>query len=135
MLGGKPAPGIGWGMGIERVLDLVAELGLGPPPALPDIYCILPDAAAAPVALSVAESLRSHGLSVLMHAASAEGQGSMKSQFRRADASGARFALVFGAQELAAGSVSVKPLRDVQAAQTTHLLADLPQWAAGLRAA
>jgi histidyl-tRNA synthetase len=83
----------------------------------------------------VAESLRSHGLSVLMHAASAEGQGSMKSQFRRADASGARFALVFGAQELAAGSVSVKPLRDDQAAQTTHLLADLAQWAVGLRAA
>jgi histidyl-tRNA synthetase len=135
MLGGKPAPGIGWGMGIERVLDLVAELGLGPQPAPPDIYCILPDRSAAPVALSVAESLRSHGLSVLMHAASAEGQGSMKSQFRRADASGARFALVFGAQELAAGSVSVKPLRDDQAAQTTHLLADLAQWAVGLRAA
>jgi histidyl-tRNA synthetase len=135
MLGGKPAPGIGWGMGIERVLDLVAELGLGPQPAPPDVYCILPDGAAAPVAISVAESLRSQGLSVVMHAASAEGQGSMKSQFRRADASGARYAVVFGAQELAQGCVSVKPLRDDQATQTTHRIADLAQWAVGLRAA
>jgi len=135
MLGGKPAPGIGWGMGIERVLDLVGELGLGPQAAAPDVYCIVPDAAAAATALSVAESLRAQGLSVLVHAASAEGQGSMKSQFRRADASGARHALVFGAQELAAGCVSVKPLRDAQAAQTTQPLSDLALWAAALRAA
>ena len=135
MLGGKPAPGIGWGMGIERVLDLVGELGLGPQAVAPDVYCIVPDAAAAATALSVAESLRAQGLSVLVHAASAEGQGSMKSQFRRADASGARHALVFGAQELAAGCVSVKPLRDAQAAQTTQPLADLALWAAALRAA
>ena len=135
MLGGKPAPGIGWGLGIERVLDLVSELGLGPPPFAPDVYCIVPDAAAAPVALSVAESLRARGLSVLLHAASAEGQGSMKSQFRRADASGARHALIFGAQELAAGGVSVKPLRDAQAPQVVQALADLDRWAASLRAA
>lgn len=135
MLGGKPAPGIGWGLGIERVLDLVSELGLGPPPPAPDVYCIVPDAASAPVALSVAESLRARGLSVLLHAASAEGQGSMKSQFRRADASGARHALIFGAQELAAGGVSVKPLRDAQAPQVVQALADLDRWAASLRAA
>jgi histidyl-tRNA synthetase len=135
MLGGKPAPGIGWGLGIERVLDLVSELGLGPPPPAPDVYCIVPDAAAAPVALSVAESLRARGLSVLLHAASAEGQGSMKSQFRRADASGARHALIFGAQELASGGVSVKPLRDAQAPQVVQALADLDRWVASLRAA
>jgi histidyl-tRNA synthetase len=117
------------------VLDLVGELGLGPQAAAPDVYCIVPDAAAAATALSVAESLRAQGLSVLVHAASAEGQGSMKSQFRRADASGARHALVFGAQELAAGCVSVKPLRDAQAAQTTQPVADLALWAAALRAA
>jgi histidyl-tRNA synthetase len=135
MLGGKPAPGIGWGLGIERVLDLVSELGLGPPPPAPDVYCIVPDAAAATMALSVAESLRARGVSVLLHAASAEGQGSMKSQFRRADASGARHALIFGAQELAAGGVSVKPLRDAQAPQVVQALADIDQWAASLRAA
>jgi histidyl-tRNA synthetase len=135
MLGGKPAPGMGWGMGIERVLDLVAELGLGPAPAAPDVYCVVPDASAASVALSVSESLRALGLSVLVHAASVDGQGSMKSQFRRADASGARHALVFGEQELAAGCVSVKPLRDAQAAQVLQPLADLALWAPGLRAA
>ena len=55
--------------------------------------------------------------SVLMHAAGAEGWGSMKAQFKRADASGARYALVFGDDELARGEVAVKPLRDAGAAQ------------------
>jgi histidyl-tRNA synthetase len=61
-----------------------------------------------------------------MHA----GGGSMKSQFKKADASGAAFALVFGSDELARGEVAVKPLRDAQAQQRSVPLALLPTLAA-----
>jgi histidyl-tRNA synthetase len=133
MLGGKPAPGIGWGMGIERVLDLLNELGLHGPADLPDAYCVVPDAAAMPSATAAAEALRAAGLSVVMHAAGKDGAGSMKSQFKKADASGARYALVFGADELAQGQVAVKPLRDAAASQSLRPLADVPGWANALR--
>ena len=68
-----------------------------------------------------------------MHAGAHEGVGSMKSQFKRADASGARFALVFGADELARGLVTVKSLRDANAAQITCVLADVDAWAGTLQ--
>ena len=66
-------------------------------------------------------------LSVLLHAAGKDGPGSMKSQFKKADASGARHALIFGADELARGELSIKPLRDAAAAQRTRPLADVAQ--------
>ena len=128
LVGGKPAPGIGWGLGIERVLDLLQQAGTAPPPPAPDAYAVVPDAAALPVAVQALESLRGAGVAVLMHA----GGGSMKAQFRRADASGARWALVFGADELARGVVAVKPLRDAAAQQATRPLADPAAWAADL---
>jgi histidyl-tRNA synthetase len=69
-----------------------------------------------------------------MHAASgAEGMGSMKSQFKKADASGARYALVFGSDELAQGCVTVKALRDGAGSQVRRSLADAAAWAQGLR--
>jgi len=128
LVGGKPAPGIGWGLGIERVLDLLQESGVQVPATAPDAYAIVPDAAALPVAMHTAELLRAAGVCVQLHA----GGGSMKSQFKRANASGARHALVFGADELARSEVAVKDLRDTGAGQTTRALADLPTWAAGL---
>jgi len=132
LIGGKPAPGIGWGLGIERVLDLLQQAGTAPPPPVPDAYAIVPDAAALQRAVPVCEALRAAGVAVLMHAAGSEAWGSMKSQFRRADASGARWALVFGADEAAQGGVAVKPLRDAAAAQVTRPLADPAAWAADL---
>jgi histidyl-tRNA synthetase len=72
---------------------------------------------------------------VTLHAASADGQGSMKSQFKRADASGARFALIFGADELAQDAVAVKPLRDAAAPQVLRPLAAAATWACELRRA
>ncbi|MDO8419013.1 MAG: histidine--tRNA ligase [Rubrivivax sp.] len=128
LIGGKPAPGIGWGLGIERVLDLLQQSGTAPPAPVPDAYAIVPDASALPVAVQVTEALRAAGVAVLMHA----GGGSMKSQFRRADASGARWALVFGGNELGLGVVAVKPLREAAAAQATRPLADPASWAAEL---
>ena len=128
LVGGKPAPGIGWGMGIERVLDLLHESGVQGPASAPDAYAIVPDAASMPVAMHTAEQLRAAGVCVQLHA----GGGSMKSQFKRANASGARHALVFGADELAQAQVAVKDLRDASAVQTTRALADVAAWAAGL---
>jgi histidyl-tRNA synthetase len=133
MIGGKPAPGIGWGLGIERVLDLLQQEGITPPASSPDAYAVVPDAHAVPTAIATVEALRAAGVAVLMHAAGKDGQGSFKSQFKKADASGARFALVFGADELAQGMVTVKPLRDASAAQALRPLSDVPAWAAQLR--
>jgi histidyl-tRNA synthetase len=129
LIGGKPAPGIGWGMGIERVLDLLQQIGVNPPLPVPDVYAIVPDAAALPRVVQTVESLREAGVAVQLHA----GGGGMKSQFKKADASQARFALIFGGDELAQGLVAVKPLRDVAAVQTTRPLADVAVWAHELR--
>jgi len=133
-LGGKPTPAVGWGMGIERMLLLLEAVGSAPAALPPDAYAIVPDAASLPAVMRVCEALRAAGVAVQMHAAGAEGRGSMKAQFRRADASGARHALVFGEAELAAGQVAVKPLRDAAAAQRLLPLADPASWAATLHA-
>ena len=133
LIGGKPAPAVGWGLGIERVLDLLKQEGIEPAARPCDVYVVIPDAAALPLATTTAEALRATGVSVLLHAAGKDGLGSMKSQFRKADASGARHALIFGADELARGEVSIKPLRDAAAVQRTVPLADPATWAHQLR--
>ncbi len=107
-IGGKPAPACGWALGIERVLDLLAQSERQPQAPAADAYVVLAHAPALPRALQVAEALRAAGLSVLMHA----GGGSMKSQMKKADASGARHALIFGEAEWLAGEVGVKSLRE-----------------------
>jgi histidyl-tRNA synthetase len=133
MIGGKPAPGVGWGMGLERVLDLLQQSGIEVPTTVPDAYAILPDAQALSPTMATVEALREAGLAVVMHAGGSAGLGNMKSQFKKADASGARFALVFGGDELAQGMVSVKPLRDPGAAQVLRPLAAVADWAHELR--
>jgi len=133
MIGGKPAPAVGWALGIERVLDLLQQSGIEPATEAPDAYAVVPDAAAMPAAMHLAETLRAQGVAVQVHVAGKDGPGSMKSQFKRADASGARHALVFGPDELARGVVAVKPLRDPLGVQRTEALADAAEWAAGLR--
>lgn len=133
-IGGKAAPAVGWALGVERVLELVKERGAAFDAPVPDAYAVVPDAAAVPVALKTLQVLRAAGVSVQMHAASAEGMGSMKSQFKKADASGASFALIFGADELAAGNVTVKALRDGTGAQQQRPLTDTAAWADALKA-
>ena len=131
-IGGKPAPAVGWGLGIERVLALLEESGVAVPVPQPDAYAVIPDAAALPVAVRTVDALRAAGVSVVMHAAGKDGQGSFKSQFKKADASGARHALIFGGDELAAGQVALKPLRDAAQSQQLLPLADVASWAARL---
>jgi histidyl-tRNA synthetase len=126
-LGGKPTPAVGFGMGLERLLLLLETLGLQAPSAAPDAYAVVPDPAELPRILPTLEALRAAGVAVQMHA----GGGSFKSQFKKADGSGARFALVFGGDELARGEVSLKPLRD-GGEQVNLPLADVAAWAADL---
>ncbi len=106
-LGGKPAPACGFAMGVERLLALMSEVGVQPPAAAADVYLVNVGEAAARFALQAGESLRDAGLDVLMHG----GGGSFKSQMKKADASGARHAVIIGDDEAAAGEVTVKPLR------------------------
>jgi histidyl-tRNA synthetase len=127
-LGGKPTPAIGFGLGIERLLLLLQELALPVPSAAPDAYAIIGEPSALPRALVTLDALRAAGVAVQMHA----GGGSLKSQFKKADASGARYALIFGPDELARGEVALKPLRDAAAAQSTRPLDQAPAWAAEL---
>ena len=134
-IGGKPAPAVGWALGVERVLELVKELGTDIPAPRLDAYAIVPDAAAMPQVLRTLTRLREAGVRVQMHAATADGMAGMKSQFKKADASGAHHALVFGADELARGEVTVKALRDGQGAQTAQRLDDVAGWAATLQSA
>src|SRR4051812_21342675 len=129
ILGGKPTPAVGWGMGLERVLELLKEQGTAVAAPAPDAYAIVPDAGALPPAMKALQSLRAAGVSVQMHAGSAEGMGSMKSQFKKADTSGARYAVIFGADELATGEVTVKALRDGQGAQQRRPLRSVADWA------
>ena len=132
-IGGKPAPAVGWALGVERVLELLKEQGAEPPQLRPDVYAIVPDAQALPVVLSCLQAVRAAGVSVLMHAGTGEGMGSMKSQFKKADGSGASYALIFGADELARGEVTLKSLRDGAGAQSSHPLAQVADWAARLK--
>jgi len=134
-VGGKPAPAVGWALGVERVLELVKEQGEAFSAPVPDVYAIIPDAAALPVAIRTLQALRAAGVAAQMHAGGGEGMGSMKSQFKKADASGAAYGLIFGADELARGEVTVKALRDGQGAQRCERLEAVAQWAQSLQSA
>ena len=136
-IGGKPAPAVGWALGVERVLELLKEQGALSVETAPDVYAIIPETTALATVLPVLQSLRSMGVSVHMHSPpnSSEGMGSMKSQFKKADSSGASFALVFGPDELAQGQVTVKSLRDGQGAQRSEALSQMATWGRTLQSA
>ncbi|HEH9217564.1 histidine--tRNA ligase [Pseudomonas aeruginosa] len=110
--GGKPIPGVGFAMGVERLVLLLETLGVIPAelnrPA--DLYVCAFGEPAELAALTLAEQLRSAipGIRLLVNA----GAGSFKSQFKKADKSGARFALILGEDEVANRVVGFKPLRD-----------------------
>ncbi|MGE0805485.1 MAG: histidine--tRNA ligase [Burkholderiaceae bacterium] len=112
MLGGKPAPACGFAMGVERVLELLRAHGDGGEAPQCELYVVHHGDETLTAALQAAERLRDAGLDVLLHC----GGGSFKSQFKRADASGAQLAVIIGVDELARGEVSVKPLRTGAAA-------------------
>jgi len=135
-IGGKASPAVGWALGMERILELLKEQGLLPAVPAPDAYAVVPEAASVPQVMPVLRGLRQRGVQVQMHAGGADGMGSMKSQFKKADGSGARYALIFGEQELAQGAAAVKSLRGERggAEQAVCPLADLDALAARLLA-
>jgi histidyl-tRNA synthetase len=106
-IGGKPAPAMGFAMGVERLLALVQEDGMAlPKPAL-DAYVVHQGELASRLASTVAEQLRDTGWRVVLHC----GGGSFKSQMKKADGSGAVVAVVIGDDEAQANQVSVKPMQ------------------------
>jgi histidyl-tRNA synthetase len=132
-IGGKPAPAVGWAMGVERVVELLKEQGASDKHPPLDAYAIVTNASALPQVSMYLQQLRELGWAVQMHTSTPEGMGSMKSQFKRADASGAKYALVFGVDELAAGKVAVKSLRDTESVQVLQPLDELETWAKSLQ--
>ena len=107
-LGGNVTPACGFGIGLERVFLLMQEYGVTAQNT-PDIYLVNVGELAEQQAFSTSETLRSAGLSVVLNA----GGGSFKSQMKKADRSGARFAAILGDDEVAAGEISLKPLLQV----------------------
>jgi len=110
-LGGKPAPACGFALGVERLLALLETEQALVPSRVPDVYLVHQGEQAAAFAWVVAEQLREQELDVVMHC----GGGSFKSQLRKADTSGARFAVVIGDDEARQQKVSLKPLREAAA--------------------
>ena len=110
-LGGKSTPGIGFAMGLERLVLLIEALAAGEEKSpLADVYVVAVGDNAHRSALAAVESLRTirPDLRIVQHV----GGGSFKSQIKKADKSGARVALIMGDDEVAAGAATLKPLRD-----------------------
>jgi histidyl-tRNA synthetase len=105
-LGGKPTPACGFALGVERLILLLQESGTVAR-ATPLAYIVHAGDAAAALAGRAAELLRDAGHAVVLNA----GGGSFKAQMKRADVSGAQYAILIGDDEAAAGTASVKPLR------------------------
>jgi histidyl-tRNA synthetase len=116
-LGGQAVSGVGFALGLERLVAMLAAAGQPGADANPHAYLIMVGEAAQRRGLALAEWLRDRlpALRLRMHC----GGGGFKAQFRRADHSGARFALIMGEDEVRAGAVAIKPLRDAQGEQIT----------------
>ena len=119
-LGGKSTPAFGFALGMERILLLLAAHQLFPAPASPLAYVISVDDAAKTRAIQIAEELRSHFSETVIYDGSL---ASFKSQMKRADKSGAQFALIIGEEELKADTISVKFLREERIQETVPLKA------------
>jgi len=109
-LGGHATPAIGWAIGMERLVELCKLAAAQPVATGPDAYLVAVGETASREALLLAEKLRDDEPELRIEVNS--GGGSFKSQFKRADKSGARFALILGDQELADKQLGIKPLRE-----------------------
>lgn len=125
-LGGKPTAACGWAMGIERILELLKEAQLAPEQEGVDVYVVHQGEAAREQAFIVAERLRDTGLDVIFHCSADGAPASFKSQMKRADASGASFAVIFGEEEVANGTAGVKALRGAGADGEKNLQQTVP---------
>lgn len=125
-LGGKSTPGVGFALGKERLVLLLEALAVTPPAAAAaDIYVVNAGAAAEVAAVTALGALRDAlpALRMVQHV----GGGSFRSQLKKADKSGARWALIWGEDEAASGTVTVKSLRE-QGPQESMAVADLASY-------
>ncbi|WP_265944031.1 histidine--tRNA ligase [Dechloromonas sp. A34] len=120
-LGGKPTPACGFAMGVERLIALIRDSGGEPAAPAPDVYLVHQGDVASRQAFRVAEGLRDQGINVLLHC----GGGSFKSQMKKADGSGATFAVIIGDDEAATGEAQLKALREEGVAQLKLKVDDL----------
>ncbi|CAN5881347.1 histidine--tRNA ligase [soil metagenome] len=111
MFGGKPTPACGFAMGIERLLELMKESGDTHAPAQCDVYLVHQGVTGQAQSFVLGERLRDAGLDVVLHCATASGQGSFKSQMKKADGSGAAYAIIIGDDEAATNTVTIKAMR------------------------
>ena len=112
LLGGKPTPACGFSIGIERVIELMRDNAPSAMRADCQVYVLHQGGGTYEVAMRAAERLRDAGLDVILHA----GDSSLKSQMKRADASGASYAVIVGEREAAESVAAVKALRATDAA-------------------
>lgn len=126
-LGGRETPAVGFALGLERLIALLDDEYIKRVACHPHAYFIMVGEQANQVGIRLGEQLRDNvkGLRLVMNT----GNGSFKSQFKRADRSGAELALILGDDEMQAGTVSIKPLRTEQQ-QSTILLDQLSGWLA-----
>ncbi|MHB1099199.1 MAG: His/Gly/Thr/Pro-type tRNA ligase C-terminal domain-containing protein, partial [Burkholderiales bacterium] len=119
----KPTPACGFAIGIERILALIQEENAGVFPEARDVYLVHQGETASKFAVIAAEFLRDNDFSVILHC----GGGSFKSQMKKADASGSRFAAIVGDDEAIAGEITLKPLRE-EAGQFRMGLGEAVAW-------
>jgi histidyl-tRNA synthetase len=108
-LGGKPTPSCGFGIGVERVMMALQEINAASVDTL-DVYVVYA-ADATDAAWAMAEQLRDRGVSAAIHGMVDGAAASFKSQMKKADGSGARFAIIMGSDEVAQSKLTVKDLR------------------------
>ncbi|KFI06737.1 histidine--tRNA ligase [Massilia sp. BSC265] len=109
--GGKATPAVGFAMGIERIIELMKGLGETQTPSQCDVYLVHQGEDAQLQAFILGERLRDAGLDVVLHCATPAGAGSFKSQMKKADGSGAAFAVIIGEDEIASNQAVVKAMR------------------------
>ncbi len=107
-LGGKQVPAVGFAMGHERIIELVKTAGNSMQSGHLDIYMCLLGGEAKRAGMLLAEKLRDKSLNILAHC----GDGSIKSQLKQADKSGAKVALILGEDEVSSDKIIIKPLRE-----------------------
>jgi histidyl-tRNA synthetase len=123
-LGGRATPAVGFAMGLERLVSLLTEQSLAPAAPVPDVYLVV-DAEQSETALALAERLRDEvpGLRMVVHC----GGGGIRAQMKKADRTGAGYAVILGPEEIATGTAVVKPLREADAPQLTVSQAELAE--------
>lgn len=109
--GGKFTPACGFAMGVERLLELLKISADLPASSECDVYLVHQSDASQLQAIIAAERMRDAGINAIVHCSTANGRGSFKSQMKKADSSGATYAVIIGEDELASGNLTVKALR------------------------